>query len=201
MHVKSACTIPSVGGLSLPKSSPLMLTRLGGGCSQPASTVTAAFPSQQQTSQHQGHALQRDVLQPACALAYPATVSSWSQTAPQYDIHLIESDLGWRTVPLQANYSRGRVLGHGSFGAVTSATHLASGTPCAIKTMPKIRGKLTKEKTLEKLQREVDLLQRLQVSSKQLTVGARERGHMLAGRLFSSLQTHQLAYQETDACL
>lgn len=29
--------------------------------------------------------------------------------------------------------------------------------------MPKVRGKLTREKTMEKLAREVDLLQRLQV--------------------------------------
>lgn len=101
-------------------------------------------------------------MQPANALAYPA-VSSWSSSAPQLDSHTNDCDLGWRTVPLQMTYSRGRSLGHGSFGAVCAATHIASGTPCAIKTMPKVRGKLTKEKTLEKLQREVDLLQRLQV--------------------------------------
>jgi len=39
---------------------------------------------------------------------------------------------------------------------------LHTGKEVAIKVMPKIRGKLTKEKTLEKLAREVDILERLQ---------------------------------------
>lgn len=38
------------------------------------------------------------------------------------------------------------------------------GKEVAIKSLPKVRGKLTLEKTLEKLAREVDILERLQVS-------------------------------------
>ena len=46
--------------------------------------------------------------------------------------------------------------------ALTKIFAPRSGIEVAVKTLPKVRGKLTKEKTLEKISRETDMLQRLQ---------------------------------------
>lgn len=70
-------------------------------------------------------------------------------------------DFGWRD-DFIANYLPGKLVGQGSFGTVYMGVDLHTGKEVAIKVMPKVRGKLTKEKTLEKLAREVDILERLQ---------------------------------------
>ena len=69
--------------------------------------------------------------------------------------------MSWRT-DFSKRYVKGKLLGTGSFGQVYLGVDVQTGKECAVKVMPKVRGKLTKEKTLEKLLREVDILQRLQ---------------------------------------
>lgn len=56
----------------------------------------------------------------------------------------------------------GKLIGSGSFGQVHLGIHQESGLEVAVKTLPKVRGKLTREKTLEKINRETDMLTRLQ---------------------------------------
>eukprot|EP00200_Dunaliella_tertiolecta_P002107 CAMPEP_0202344348 /NCGR_PEP_ID=MMETSP1126-20121109/4076_1 /ASSEMBLY_ACC=CAM_ASM_000457 /TAXON_ID=3047 /ORGANISM="Dunaliella tertiolecta, Strain CCMP1320" /LENGTH=412 /DNA_ID=CAMNT_0048935541 /DNA_START=77 /DNA_END=1315 /DNA_ORIENTATION=- len=70
-------------------------------------------------------------------------------------------DLGWRD-DFHLHYIQGRHIGSGSFGEVFVGIDLKTGREVAIKSLPKVRGKLTMEKTLEKLAREVDILDSLQ---------------------------------------
>ncbi|GAX80703.1 hypothetical protein CEUSTIGMA_g8138.t1 [Chlamydomonas eustigma] len=81
-------------------------------------------------------------------------VSTSSYDAP-------ESDLGWRQ-NFDSRYIRGKLIGAGSFGQVHMAVQKSSGIEVAVKTLPKIRGKLTKERTLDKITRETDMMERLQ---------------------------------------
>lgn len=62
----------------------------------------------------------------------------------------------------RAHYVKGKLIGTGSFGTVYLGIDLHSGREVAIKTLPKVRGKLTKEKTLQKLIKEVHINERLQ---------------------------------------
>ncbi|KAF5830992.1 kinase-like domain-containing protein [Dunaliella salina] len=70
-------------------------------------------------------------------------------------------DLGWRD-DFHLHYIQGRHVGSGSFGEVFVGIDLKTGREVAIKSLPKVRGKLSMEKTLEKLAREVDILDSLQ---------------------------------------
>eukprot|EP00798_Chlamydomonas_sp_ICE-L_P010669 gene10669-12356_t len=92
-------------------------------------------------------------------------------------------DLGWRT-DFDSAYVKGKVLGQGSFGVVhlgisqekghkyvlkrspSSDQEVTKscdrGHQVAIKIMPKSRNKLSKEKTLDKVVRETEILERLQ---------------------------------------
>ncbi|KAG2437139.1 hypothetical protein HYH02_011395 [Chlamydomonas schloesseri] len=71
-----------------------------------------------------------------------------------------QKELGWRT-DLRQSYVLGPQLGVGSFGSVNKAFHAESGQQVAVKTLPKERPKLSRAKVLEKLQRELTLLDRL----------------------------------------
>eukprot|EP00798_Chlamydomonas_sp_ICE-L_P014595 gene14595-20645_t len=73
----------------------------------------------------------------------------------------VGGDLGWRTDFSDA-YLQGRLLGQGSFGVVYSGVNMRSGQEVAIKVMPKLRNKVSKDRTLQKIVRETNILQRLQ---------------------------------------
>jgi hypothetical protein len=70
-------------------------------------------------------------------------------------------DLGWSSNFVQ-HYVKGRALGAGSFGTVYLGIDLRTGHEVAVKVLPKIRGKLTKERTLAKIHKEASILSRLQ---------------------------------------
>mmetsp|Transcript_37652 Transcript_37652/g.111374 ORF Transcript_37652/g.111374 Transcript_37652/m.111374 type:complete len:372 (-) Transcript_37652:2622-3737(-) len=71
------------------------------------------------------------------------------------------SELGWRT-DFSDVYLRGKMIGAGSFGQVHLGIDQESGLEVAIKTLPKVRGKLSRERTLDKISRETEMLERLQ---------------------------------------
>ncbi len=73
----------------------------------------------------------------------------------------VGEDLGWSS-RFSEHYVRGRLLGAGSFGTVYLGIDLRTGHEVAVKVLPKIRGKLTKERTLAKIHKEVSILSRLQ---------------------------------------
>ncbi|GIM05255.1 hypothetical protein Vretimale_9700, partial [Volvox reticuliferus] len=88
--------------------------------------------------------------------AAPAVSTSTSTSSS--DSSLFE--LGWRT-DFRETYVQGKVLGTGSFGKVHLGIHAATGENVAIKILPKERPRLSRAKVLEKLQRELALLDRL----------------------------------------
>jgi len=59
-------------------------------------------------------------------------------------------------------YETGTELGAGAFGQVRVGRAIESGQGVAIKSMVKVRGKLTREKTLAKIARELGFMQRMQ---------------------------------------
>ncbi|KAG2496405.1 hypothetical protein HYH03_005632 [Edaphochlamys debaryana] len=69
-------------------------------------------------------------------------------------------ELGWKTT-VREDYVTGPSLGVGSFGSVNTGFHSQTGEKVAIKKLPKERPRLSRQKTLEKLQRELTLLDRL----------------------------------------
>jgi len=69
--------------------------------------------------------------------------------------------LNWDT-DFNAHFVKGKLIGQGSFGSVYLGIDLHTGQQVAIKVMPKQRGKLTKDRTLQKLVKEVGILQRIQ---------------------------------------
>jgi calcium-dependent protein kinase len=69
--------------------------------------------------------------------------------------------IGWR-LDFSESYIRGKLLGQGSFGAVYLGIDLRNGQEVAIKVMPKVRGKLTRQRTCEKLLKEASILAALQ---------------------------------------
>jgi serine/threonine protein kinase len=92
-------------------------------------------------------------------------------------------DLGWDTTFAQ-NFVKGKLIGQGSFGNVFLGIDLHSGQEVAIKVMPKQRGKLTKERTLQKLVKEVNIMARLQECTNVVRlIGCYEthRGHACDG--------------------
>ena len=70
------------------------------------------------------------------------------------------------------------------------------GKEVAIKSLPKVRGKLTLEKTLEKLAREVDVMERLQVSQE---VGRNVHQLAITALLPAVTSTRASAY-EAQSC-
>lgn len=70
-------------------------------------------------------------------------------------------DLGWRT-DFEKHYVKGKMIGNGSFGTVFLGIDLHTAKEVAVKVMPKTRGKLSKERTLQKLLKETTILERLQ---------------------------------------
>ncbi|KAI8463640.1 MAG: kinase-like domain-containing protein [Monoraphidium minutum] len=72
-------------------------------------------------------------------------------------------ELGW-ALDFKQKYKMGKIIGIGFFGRVYIGSDIATGEQVAIKVMPKQRGKLTRERTLEKLLLEVESLQQLQDS-------------------------------------
>eukprot|EP00775_Hariotina_reticulata_P009959 gene9959-10114_t len=74
-------------------------------------------------------------------------------TIPVPESEDVVSDLGWPTTFSQ-HYVKGKLIGQGSFGSVYLGIDLHNGSEVAIKVMPKQRGKLTRERTLQKLMKE-----------------------------------------------
>eukprot|EP00798_Chlamydomonas_sp_ICE-L_P009559 gene9559-12144_t len=70
-------------------------------------------------------------------------------------------ELGWSTA-FHDHYSVVRLLGRGSFGVVHEGIDLESGYEVAIKIMPKSRKTLSRDQALQRLTREVDILDKLQ---------------------------------------
>lgn len=98
-----------------------------------------------------------------------AVLSGLQQQSPSTSAPLVVSDapsssnqdLGWRS-DFNDVYMRGKLVGAGSFGQVHMGIHQESGIEVAVKTLPKIRGRLSREATLEKIKRETDMMERLQ---------------------------------------
>ncbi|KAG2429906.1 hypothetical protein HXX76_010686 [Chlamydomonas incerta] len=95
-------------------------------------------------------------------------------------------ELGWRT-DLREQYVLGTQLGVGSFGVVNKAFHAESGQQVAVKTLPKERPKLSRAKVLEKLQREITLLDRLSDSPRVV-------------QLMECFEDEEHIYVVTEAC-
>ncbi|WIA11092.1 hypothetical protein OEZ85_011237 [Tetradesmus obliquus] len=89
-----------------------------------------------------------------------SSVRCWA-TIPVPDSSPVISDLGW-PVDFAQHYVKGKLVGQGSFGSVYLGIDLHTGKEVAVKVMPKQRGKLTKERTLQKLAKEVGILQKMQ---------------------------------------
>ncbi|KXZ53752.1 hypothetical protein GPECTOR_6g669 [Gonium pectorale] len=89
-----------------------------------------------------------------------APVSTAVSSASSSTDSASQLELGWRT-DLRESYVQGKVLGTGSFGTVHLGIDSVSGQEVAIKTLPKERPKLSRARVLEKLQRELTLLDRL----------------------------------------
>ena len=73
---------------------------------------------------------------------------------------VLGKDLRWPT-NFKQEYLLGKCIGSGAFGTVHLAIHRATGQQVAVKIMSKTRAKQTKDKTLAKLQREVEQLNSL----------------------------------------
>eukprot|EP00798_Chlamydomonas_sp_ICE-L_P028394 gene28394-31530_t len=89
--------------------------------------------------------------------AYSVASTSYAPAPPS-----IGKDLGWNTA-FKQHYSVSNLLGQGSFGLVHQGTRLTSGESVAVKIMPKERSNIPKERLIERLAREIDILERLQV--------------------------------------
>lgn len=84
-----------------------------------------------------------------------AVVSPTAPAAPT-----LGKDLRWPT-NFKKEYLLGKCIGSGAFGTVHLAIHRATGQQVAVKIMSKTRAKQTRDKTVAKLQREVDQLNSL----------------------------------------
>lgn len=73
----------------------------------------------------------------------------------------VQSELGWQT-NFHKRYAQGGVLGEGSFGKVYCGVDLETGQHVAVKAMDKKRDRLSRDKTLEKLAVEAEILMRVQ---------------------------------------
>lgn len=71
------------------------------------------------------------------------------------------NDLHWRA-DFRQRYVMGKHVGGGSFGQVNLGIDLQTGQEVAVKVMPKQRGKITRERTCQKLMTEVAILNSLQ---------------------------------------
>ena len=66
-----------------------------------------------------------------------------------------------RSTRFAEEYILGKCVGSGAFGTVHLAVHRTTGEEVAVKILSKTRAKQSREKTLSKLQREVEVLQQL----------------------------------------
>ncbi|GIL53545.1 hypothetical protein Vafri_9093 [Volvox africanus] len=114
--------------------------------------------------------------------AVPAMSTSTSTSSS--DSSLFE--LGWRT-DFRETYVQGKVLGTGSFGKVHLGINAATGEDVAIKILPKERPRLSRVKVLEKLQRELTLLDRLSGSPRVV-------------QLLDCYEDEENVYLVTEAC-
>ena len=84
-----------------------------------------------------------------------AVVNPTAPAAPS-----LGKDLRWPT-NFKQEYLLGKCIGSGAFGTVHLAIHRATGQQVAVKIMSKTRAKQTRDKTVAKLQREVEQLDSL----------------------------------------
>ena len=90
-----------------------------------------------------------------------AAIAAPGPEAPSVpSIPVLGTDLRWPT-DFKQEYLLGKCIGSGAFGTVHLAIHRSSGQQVAVKIMAKTRAKQTKDKTLAKLQREVEMLNSL----------------------------------------
>ena len=66
-----------------------------------------------------------------------------------------------RSTRFAEEYILGKCVGSGAFGTVHLAVHRTTGEEVAVKILSKTRAKQSREKTISKLQREVEVLQQL----------------------------------------
>eukprot|EP00882_Tetradesmus_deserticola_P004577 GHRQ01004826.1.p1 GENE.GHRQ01004826.1~~GHRQ01004826.1.p1 ORF type:complete len:317 (+),score=127.36 GHRQ01004826.1:409-1359(+) len=112
-------------------------------------------------------------------------VRCWA-TIPVPDSAPVIPDLGW-PVDFAEHYVKGKLVGQGSFGSVYLGIDLHTGKEVAVKVMPKQRGKLTKDRTLQKLAKEVGILQSMQQCRNVV-------------RLQGCFETHEEVMLVTDMC-
>ncbi len=147
----------SSGSLTLPHRSPLSAAQLGGSpharsaSPQPRSRVNSFVTSASAVC----------TPSPPWMEVGPRASSSAAVIAPAAPAApTLGKDLRWPANFKQA-YLLGKCIGSGAFGTVHLAIHRATGQQVAVKIMSKTRAKQTKDKTLAKLQREVEQLDSL----------------------------------------
>ncbi|PNH06983.1 Calcium-dependent protein kinase 34 [Tetrabaena socialis] len=131
--------------------------------------------------------LQRCVT-PRCAQARLDTVST---SAPTSVDSATVVELGWRPASdLRKEYVLGKPggLGVGSFGSVSLGVNVRTGLQVAVKTLPKERPRLSRARVLEKLNRELTLLERLADSPNSI-------------QLLDWFEDEDNCYLVTEACL
>ncbi|KAL3160141.1 hypothetical protein ABBQ32_010910 [Trebouxia sp. C0010 RCD-2024] len=144
----------SSGSLTLPHRSPLSGAQLSGSpharsaSPQPRSRVNSFVASAPATSAPTPPWMEVGPRANSSA----AVVSPTAPAAPT-----LGKDLRWPT-SFKKEYLLGKCIGSGAFGTVHLAIHRATGQQVAVKIMSKTRAKQTRDKTVAKLQREVDQL-------------------------------------------
>ncbi|KAL3158440.1 hypothetical protein ABBQ38_010674 [Trebouxia sp. C0009 RCD-2024] len=147
----------SSGSLTLPHRSPLSGAQLGGSpharsaSPQPRSRVNSFVASAPATTAPTPPWMEVGLRANSSA----AVVSPTAPAAPT-----LGKDLRWPT-NFKKEYLLGKCIGSGAFGTVHLAIHRATGQQVAVKIMSKTRAKQTRDKTVAKLQREVDQLNSL----------------------------------------
>lgn len=117
-----------------------------------ASTSQASTATQQRISPRRNRVVCTAIRRKAPAATHVAEPEQLVQLGT--DLQLPET--------FNEHFILGKHLGSGAYGTVRLAIERRTGRDVAVKIMPKIRGTLSKEKTLQKLKNEINLLSRVQ---------------------------------------
>lgn len=146
----------SSGSLTLPHRSPLSGAQLSG---SPHARSASPQPGSRVNSYSSAPAVCTPT-PPWMELGPRATSSAAVVTPAAPAAPLLGKDLRWPTT-FKQEYLLGKCIGSGAFGTVHLAIHRSTGQQVAVKIMSKKRAKQTKDKTVAKLQREVEQLDSL----------------------------------------